>query len=351
MTVSPAQLAAACRNLGLPTTHRNLATSTILTIPNGGRLLGLWPEAADDNFLWTHPGLLRPTPTITDPNNSWLNPGGDRTWLAPEVELFFDPAGQSYAVPSAVDPGTWQVSSGADGQIGSSLQSRVPLRRSGCGQALVRISKTWQAIGHPMPDLPGLAFAGYQQTTRLEILEAPDPSVQLGLWSLAQLPAPGWMLIATTAAIQPEFFFGTTHDSNLISRPRLLVWHMPTQGGDAKIGVQASDFTGLAGHLHRRAADCWDLIIRQVAVDPAGAYVDGTWTPPHRRGWAFQACQVRSLAGGFNELEHHVPAAALGRPSMDTCQLWALRGSAAAIRRAAECRFGPLPDRFFADQT
>ena len=54
-----------------------------------GRILGLYASGSDENFLWTNPALGT-VPAAKDYFNrtSWLNPGGDRTWLGPEMDLF-----------------------------------------------------------------------------------------------------------------------------------------------------------------------------------------------------------------------------------------------------------------------
>jgi len=49
----------------------------------------LYPGGSDENFLWTNPALASAESAqkyfLRD---GWPNPGGDRTWLAPEIELF-----------------------------------------------------------------------------------------------------------------------------------------------------------------------------------------------------------------------------------------------------------------------
>jgi hypothetical protein len=280
-------------------------------LPASGRLIGLYPEGSDENFLWTNPG----------PSGAWPNPGGDRTWLAPEIELFISDisrVSETYRVPAALDPGHWQQA-GPNRLVNS---TSLCLHRSG-RDVSVRLEKEFLPAPNPLPDLK-LAYAGYTQVTRLET-DAP-----IGIWNLLQLPAPGTMLVATRGAVRPQIVFGEIADPDLVSGPGLLRWRMDG-GADAKISLLATDFTGRAAHLHQRGANCWDLVVRDVAVDPAGEYVDALWTPPHRRGWAFQACQVRSLGGGFNELEYHAPVTT----KTDQSRVWAFRGPRVAIEEAA----------------
>jgi hypothetical protein len=147
------------------------------------------------------------------------------------------------------------------------------------------------------------------------------------------LEADGWAIAVLAVGGATDYFdgklarawgqtsrFGEIADPDLVSEPGLLRWRMDG-GGDAKISLLATDFTGRAAHLHQRNPDSWDLVVRDVVVDPAGQYVDALWTPPYKNGWAFQACRVRSLDGGFNELEYHAPA---GRRT-DVSRVWAFR--------------------------
>ena len=283
----------------------------IRLLPSSGRVIGLYPEGSDENFLWTNTGA----------SGAWPNPGGDRTWLAPEIELFASDINrvlETYRVPAELDPGHWQLN-GGDRLVNS---TRLRLHRSG-RDAAVRLEKEILPAANPLPDAK-LQYAGYTQITRL-VTDAP-----LGIWNLLQLPAPGTMLVATRGAVQPQTVFGEIDGNELVSEPALLRWRM-ADGGDAKISLLAADFTGRAAHLYQRGADCWDLVVRDVTVEPAGEYVDALWTPPYRRGWAFQACRVRSLAGGFNELEYHAPVTA----KTDQSRVWAFRGPRVAIEEAA----------------
>ena len=63
----------------------------LLVRPASGRVLGLYPPGSEDNFYWINPALVsdvRPHEFFDQPG--WINPGGDRTWLAPEIERFIE---------------------------------------------------------------------------------------------------------------------------------------------------------------------------------------------------------------------------------------------------------------------
>lgn len=78
---------------GVPPLPINFPDGTrLLVLPFGGRLLGLFPPEKGENFLWTNPALASPESTSAWlKRDGWLNFGGDRTWLAPEMVLLTTP--------------------------------------------------------------------------------------------------------------------------------------------------------------------------------------------------------------------------------------------------------------------
>lgn len=60
----------------------------LLVLPHGGRVLGLFAPNSEENFYWTNPALAAPeSARAFYASASWHNSGGDRTWLAPEVDV------------------------------------------------------------------------------------------------------------------------------------------------------------------------------------------------------------------------------------------------------------------------
>lgn len=320
--------------------------SRLLVLPDHGRLIGLYPAGEDTNFLWTTPALATAESAEEYFRRSgWPNPGGDRTWLAPELDLFIaDPArvGETYAVPRALDPGNWRLVSATPVEVNLENRTRLRLLRSG-SETGVWLAKKYAPADNPLQGtlagLAGLQYAGYTLATALELEPGEGSPVRLGIWSLLQLPQPGTMLIPTRAVIRPQVVFGTPTPGELTAEPHLVRWHMAPPGGDAKISIKANALTGRAGYLRDTGMPgIQDLVVRDFTVGVDDDYVDALWEPPHEAGWAFQACCVRSGAECFNELEYHAPAAmtAPGRNiSRDESRVWAFRGPTAAVLEAA----------------
>src|SRR5580698_8579434 len=103
-----------------PELHQTEDGTRLLILPYGGRIVGVFAPGSDENFLWTSSAL----DTIDSArsyysSDDWQNSGGDRTWLAPEVDFFFpkfpniDIAG--YWQPRSLDPGNYELAKSAHG--------------------------------------------------------------------------------------------------------------------------------------------------------------------------------------------------------------------------------------------
>ncbi len=319
----------------------------LLVLPEHGRLLGLYPDDADENFLWTNPALRdEASARAYFARRGWSNPGGDRTWLAPEIELFIgdvDRVFETYAVQSALDPGQWKVAAATAAEVRLVNETRVRLHRQNRDVG-VRLTKTYSVAPNPLRDVAGLQVAGYTLATTLEVESQPGVPTRLGIWNLLQLPQPGTMWIPTRAPARPHVVFGAPAAGELTVTPGLVRWNMAPPGGDAKISLKPQPLTGRVGYS--RASDTsgmQDLVVREFSVGAERDYVDALWAPPHEAGWAFQSCCVRNGAECFNELEYHAPAvtARSGEAVIrDESRVWAFRGPRDAVARAARQLLG-----------
>lgn len=119
-----------------------------LVLPYGGRILGLFTPGSERNFFWTHPALAA-AETARDFYKSaqWHNSGGDRTWLAPEVDFFFPnfPNLEPYWQPREFDPGNYQVTRSNGSLV---LEYHVPaIGGPGGEHACEDVSQVWAFRG------------------------------------------------------------------------------------------------------------------------------------------------------------------------------------------------------------
>jgi hypothetical protein len=336
-----------------PVEHSNPDGSSVLILPHGGRLLGLYPPESDVNFFWTHAALeSAESASQFYAGPQWHNSGGDRTWLAPEVDFFFPdfPKLDRYWQPRQLDPGSWELSF-AQGRPLLVNRLSCTLARSK-SEVDLEISKLIAAAPNPLHRASDSAagrpaeYAGYVQTTSLRVLAVRGQDrVRVGLWSLVQLPPGGELLVPTYRRTEPRIIFGPVPAEELRVGDRLFRWQMRA-GGERKIAIRAVGVSGRVGYCGPRGDGRWDLLVRNIVVNPSGHYVDTPWDDLKDEGYAIQACSIDSDLGNFNELEYHVPAvesATLPAACEDTSQVWAYRGTAEQIESVVHSLLTPDP--------
>lgn len=320
--------------------------TTLLILPHGGRILGLFSPDKDENYLWTNPALLDPELARSlYCSDQWQNSGGDRTWLSPEVEFFFPsyPDLDRYKPPPELDPGSYRVTKNG---IGLQLVSRLKLKHARSQRTIaLEITKRISPIPNPLRhenvwrDLSHVAYAGYRQHTSLQLLSLiEDGQIKVGLWDLLQMPHGGELVVATYGKTVPRIYFGQISKEDLIVDDQLVRYHMRAKG-EHKLGIRAIATTGRVAYLYQ-AGDQWSLVTRNFFVTPSGDYIDVPKDNFEDVGYSIQACNVNSHLGSFSELEHHAPAIGKGTGrdhGDDTADTWAYRGSLEEIRAVAGC--------------
>ena len=322
---------------GKPTVTMDSPDGTrILLLPYGGRILGLFAAGDEENFYWTHHGLA----TVESARNfyessEWHNSGGERTWLAPEVDIFFPrfPDLSTYFQPRALDPGNYQLVTATDGL---KLVNRLRLTLTRSQQCVdLEITKSVALARNPLRyerDIAGLEveYAGYSQSTTLAL--AGEQQAVVGLWSLVQMPHGGEMWIPTYSKAEPKVYMGAIPPEDLVVSDHLVQYRMRA-AGEHKIGIRAAITTGRVGYYYPNAGKL-SLIIRTFTVNPSGDYIDVPWRDTSDFGYSTQACNVNSGLGQFSELEYHVPAIGPGTGRTqceDISQVWAFRGAAEQV--------------------
>jgi hypothetical protein len=313
----------------------------VLVLPYGGRVLGLFAPGDEDNFFWTHPALNDPDSARNFyAGDQWHNSGGDRTWLAPEIDFFFPdyPSLNRYWQQRELDPGKYVISH-EDGTLIWKNKAALTLSRIKKTVNL-EITKSLAPAANPLrhdviEEWSDVKFAGFTLHSSLRIEGAEQPPY-VGLWHLTQMPHGGDMLVPTFFRSQPKIYMGEIGPQDLIAEDHLIRYKMRA-AGEHKLGIRAVAITGRAGYLYGHGEET-SLVIRNFFVEPSGDYVDTPWMEPENFGFAFHACNVNSNLGAFSELEYHVPAigAKSGKTySEDHSEIWAFRGSESSIKSIA----------------
>jgi len=319
--------------------HQTDDGTRLLILPYGGRILGVFAPGSEENFLWTNSVLDSPeTARAYYAGDDWQNSGGDRTWLAPEVDFFFpkypnvDIAG--YWQPRSLDPGNYEITKTTN-FVKLTNRLKIDAFRSR-KRVELEITKSIAAAPNPLRydtsiRIGAVEYAGHTLLTSLRILDpGPKEAPLVGLWSLTQMPHRGELFIPTYSKAEPWIYFGLVNApaDELTMSDRLVRFKMRAEG-EHKIGLRAAFTTGRIGYMYP-AGNKYALLVRNFFVNPSGEYADVPWTEPENRGYSTQACSVNSRWGEFSEMEYHVPA--IGGTTGLSCiedrsQLWAFRGS------------------------
>lgn len=189
----------------------------------------MFAPGCDENFFWTRPALTSAESAHSFyQTDDWHNSGGDRTWLSPELDVFFPnfPDTSIWRVPAEIDPGSYAiVRSGLTVRFESKFT--VTLSRC-CAQVEGRIAKSWGPALDPLRheqvwgELTGVAYAGNTQETSLEFLTNSNNSAQVGLWNLLALPHGGEVIIPTHTQEEPRVYAGPIAPADLVVTEHLV---------------------------------------------------------------------------------------------------------------------------------
>lgn len=314
----------------------------VLMLPYGGRVLGVFAPGSDENFYWTNSALeTEEKAKAFFASKDWQNTGGDRTWIAPEVDVFLPdfPRTDKYWQPRALDPGNYKT---RESQYGVQMFNRLELELARSKKSIhLEIRKAVGPAPNPLRyergiDMAGIEYAGYTQYTSLVQLDSGKEAGPVGLWNLVQMPHGGDMVIPTYFRSEPTICFGEIAPADLEVSDRLIRYHMRAKG-EHKITIRAAATAGRIGYVCP-VGGRWALIVRNFTVNPSGEYVDPPWKEPDHLGYSTQACNVNSALGAFSELEYHIPAIG-GATGLNRCddaaQVWAYRGTREQIKNVA----------------
>jgi len=144
---------------------------------HGGRLLGLFPDASSESLTWlpSEWGNADSAKTMIE-SDAW-NLGGNRCWIAPEVQYNvsdrFDFPG-TLSVPSAMGPGNYTLSETVNGGWRLSQSLSITAHNLANGDKMLDVSCVIQKVPDPLRTLSnferlsdGVRFAGYQQMITL----------------------------------------------------------------------------------------------------------------------------------------------------------------------------------------
>jgi hypothetical protein len=321
-------------------------TGGLLLTVHGARVLGVFLDGVAENLLWINNAALDDAEHARQfvAAGEW-NLGGDRGWLAPELELYFrhpaQPSHADWGVPAAIDPGRYAVQ--REGPTGVALETAGDMVNPRTQSPFrFQIARTICLCPPPI-NAAELSYVGYELSSELRVLAPDRPDACYGLWQIMQLPPGGTVFVPVRRPPELVDYFRT----GVASYCRTARGHVafPVTGeAKHKLGLRAADVYGTMGYFRPESGGRATLIVRHAAVFPGATYADYPAHQPQRRDVALQFYNDSGGFGGFGEMEVHAPAAIAGRffQALDVCYTWCFGGARGRVQEIARQLLGEL---------
>jgi len=289
----------------------------IVTPALGGRIMGLSSSGLEgENLFWVHPDLG--TDEFWEDTTPFFNPGGHRTWIAPEDPFYFDDQ-KNWYVPRGMDPGPYDVQSSSENSI--VLTNSFHLSPPTGGDYQIELKREITLHSLPPEDIGLLSseieFIGYTLSHSLTNLSNYTYGVDVpyvGLWSLIQVNPSGTMIIPVNPVRKGEDLYTSYFDPILPERVnhRNNVLTVKIDGlRREKIGIAPHIAKGFISYISSTGEGNGILFIKKFLVDPAGTYLDNPWGVTRANGDCIQMYNDDGNMGSFAELECHGPSKTL----------------------------------------
>ncbi|MBW4436770.1 MAG: hypothetical protein KME04_06525 [Pleurocapsa minor GSE-CHR-MK-17-07R] len=309
----------------------------------GSRILGLFPPGEDpENLYWTPTAMNSAAAFASELQavRAW-NIGGERFWIAPEIQYIFTDRAQGTAsqrVPEAMDPGFYTM---REDEHGVSFSQEIQLRAYNIaeGEAYLRCHHTIRPAANPLrllsagaAMLDGVAYAGVTHTFTLAQMEHTQHVAES--WNLIQLPPGGQMIIPASDLLETAEYFGSATEESRTVRDGA-VRQTITGMRQYKVGYKAASVGNRLAYLRPLGDGQSSLLVRQFSNNPSAEYTE---EPPDEvgvNGYSIHVYNDGGQYGIFGELETSGQAigGATGRThTEDQYVLWAFVGPDAKLR-------------------
>ncbi|NCB01657.1 MAG: hypothetical protein EOM67_05765 [Spirochaetia bacterium] len=287
--------------------------SKLLIVEKGGRILGPFNSSHTGSLLWMNQWWDETSNLFSD----W-NIGGERLWIAPELQYNVTDRSDiqnSYSLPREMDPSHYSLKVGIDSSIHLDTEMKLETFIDPKESHNLTIKRRIKPIGNPLKDLiethsymKDLSYSGYSHTIELEsdalYKKMSEP------WIIMQVRQGGISIVPTYSKAQIGWYYRPTTKETIVANDRLLI-AVHDKENLFKIGLHSTSFTGRVGYLYTKEEPY--LIIRNYFVSPHNNYVEEPFSAPKERGYAFHLYNSGVRGAQFGEVESQ--GASIGGPS------------------------------------
>ena len=303
-----------------------LLQDKLMILPFGGRIVGLYPDR-NNNVLWVNPELLsEKSAWAFFKTEGWLNIGGDRSWISPEVDTNIGDAtrmAETYSVPKAMDPATYQLAKADEKSVQLETDMDLLFHRSSQGIKL-KLSKQITILENPPVEVPqGVSAYGYDLNCTLKSASELSDGLRPGIWNIVQVPPNGEIILPVKEDAKPRAFIANpifTSEKNLITC-------QVKSAESFKFSIRSRHCRGLMLYINTDTEPAI-MVMRKFKVYNEDVYADVPCDDPTDTGYVQQVYVDDGALGGFGELEYHSPACVADKQNVvcDTSEVWGFSG-------------------------
>ncbi len=316
---------------------------SIIISERGGRIFGPFLSPESESVFWINQAFAHPDSFKAFLNSGDWNLGGERIWIAPEIQYnvhdrtdFWN----TYDLPEPVDPGQYALSQPKPNQWQLVQDITLKTYNLTAGQKGLHVEKMIHRVEDPLRHLSdyetlidGLTFAGYEQVVSLSENESND--ILTESWNLVQLNPGGQLLIPASPLIEFSDYFEPIDDDYQTIHPNHV--SLKISGNRRyKVGYKAAHVFGRLAYFNHLDDGRAYLIVRNFFNNPAAPYVEEPAGSPGRRGHSIHVYNDGGAFGGFGELECNgqTIGGVTGRSaSTDQFVLWLYVGAVDKVKR------------------
>lgn len=326
-----------------PYTTLTLQNEVSLIIPQrGARILGPFLSSNSESIFWLNRAFAHPDSFNQFLNSGDWNLGGERVWIAPEIQYLVRDRSDFWGtirVPEPMDPGNYILDQLDPNQRRLVQSLTLPAYNLASGEKELQLERLIRPAADPLRYLSnyqtlvdGLIFAGYEHIISLSETRLDDKMSES--WTLIQLNPGGRLLIPASPHVEYSDYYEPINSTFQSIHPNHISLRI-TGDRQYKVGYKAAHVFGRLGYFNQFNADRAYLIVRNFFNNPSAPYLEERASWPDQRGHSIHIYNDDGALGGFGELECNGQAigGGTGRSSAtDQFVLWLYVGAADKVR-------------------
>ena len=318
---------------------------SIVITQRGGRILGPYLSQKSEGFFWMSDVWSRPESFREFLKSGNWNLGGDRVWIAPEIQYGVrdrtDYWGTAHQ-PEEIDPGHYALEKAGPSQWRLAQDMTLSAYNLASGQKQLHLERLIRPVADSLSNvgaysalIDGVLFAGYEQVVTLTEGQLDD--IVSEAWSLIQLNPGGELLIPASPPVEITDYY-TPIDESLYSRHPNHLRLKVTGRRQYKVGLKAAHTFGRLGYFNHLADGRAYLVVRNYFNNPSVPYCEEPDSRVGCRGHSIHVYNDGGQFGGFGELEANLQTIGgeTGRSaSTDALVLWLYVGASDRVKAIA----------------